>query len=74
MSTIQFEELMAKLNEISIKLEDKSTTLEESFFLFDEGLKISTQCADLLEGYSKRLEDLKSQWSELQDRIGSNNE
>lgn len=69
---MDFEKLLAKLNEIANKLEDKNTTFEQSFELFDEGLKISTQCSDILEKYSQRLEDLKSQWIALQNRIETN--
>ena len=69
---MDFEELLTKLNEIANKLEDKNTTLEQSFELFDEGIKISTQCSEILEKYSQRLQDLKSQWVELQSRIETN--
>ena len=37
---MDFEQMLSKLNEIADKLEDKNTSLEESFQLFDEGLKI----------------------------------
>lgn len=69
---MDFEKLLLKLNDITNKLEDKNTTLEQSFELFDEGLKISAQCADILEKYSNRLENLKTQWANLQNRIENN--
>lgn len=66
---MDFEQMLSKLNEIADKLEDKNTSLEESFQLFDEGLKISSQCAEILTEYSKRYEQLKAQWSALQGRV-----
>ncbi|MDD6054718.1 MAG: exodeoxyribonuclease VII small subunit [Clostridiales bacterium] len=66
---MDFEQMLSKLNEIADKLEDKNTSLEESFQLFDEGLKISSQCAEILKKYSERYEQLKAQWSALQGRV-----
>lgn len=66
---MDFELMLSKLNEIADKLEDKNTSLEESFQLFDDGLKISSQCAEILKEYSERYEQLKEQWSALQGRV-----
>ena len=64
-----FEELMTKLNEIADKLEDKTLTIDESFKLFEEGIQISTQCANILDWYSDRLKGFKEEWTSLQERI-----
>ena len=66
---MDFEQMLSKLNEIADKLEDKNTSLEESFQLFDDGLKISSQCAEILKEYSERYEQLKEQCSALQGRV-----
>ncbi len=69
---MDFEQMLVKLNEIADKLEDKNTSIEESFALFDEGLKISTQCAELLDKYSERFNEMKAQWSALQSKLNQN--
>ena len=50
-----FEELMAKLEEITGKLETDKLSLDESVKLFEEGMKISKQCNEKLEDAEKRI-------------------
>ena len=69
---MKFEELMQKLTEITNKLEDKDTTIEESFLLFEEGLKISQQCETILTDFTKRLDELRTNYDIIQKRIEEN--
>lgn len=45
---MKFEEAMAKLEETVKKLENGETTLDESMALFEEGVKLSRVCQQLL--------------------------
>ena len=45
---MKFEEAMAKLEETVKKLEGRETTLDESMELFEEGVKLSRVCQQLL--------------------------
>ena len=47
--SITFEASMRRLDEIVAALENGEVTLEESIKLFEEGTKLSAQCAQLLE-------------------------
>ena len=69
---MKFEVLMQKLTEITNKLEDKETTMEESFLLFEEGLKISQQCESILSDFAKRLDNLKANYDLIQKRMEEN--
>ena len=69
---MKFEELMQKLTEITNKLEEKETTMEESFLLFEEGLKISQQCETILTDFTKRLDELRTNYDIIQKRIEEN--
>ena len=69
---MKFEELMQKLTEITNKLEDKETTIEQSFLLFEEGLKISQQCEAILNDFTNRLDQLKTNYEIIQKRIDDN--
>jgi len=69
---MKFEELMQKLIEITNKLEDKETTLEESFLLFEEGLKVSQQCESILDDFTKRFDKLKANYDIIQKRMDEN--
>jgi len=69
---MKFEELMQKLIEITNKLEDKETTLEESFLLFEEGLKVSQQCESILDDFTKRFDKLKEIYDIIQKRMDEN--
>ena len=51
-----FEELMAKLEEITSKLEkDENISLDESIKLFEEGILISKKCNEKIESAEKKI-------------------
>ena len=63
---LNFEESMEKLEKISTELEDGKLTLDESVEKFEEGMKLSKECNDILEKAEKKItmlvrdgEDLK---------------
>ena len=52
---VKFEELIEKLEDITIKLEKEHLSLDESVKLFEEGMKISKECNSKLEDAEKRI-------------------
>ncbi len=50
-----FEELMDDLKGIVESLEDKDLPLEKAISLFEEGMKISQMCSELLNQAEKRV-------------------
>lgn len=55
MENMNFEETMKKLEEIANELENGDLNLEASVSKFEEGMKLSKQCSDLLENAEKRI-------------------
>lgn len=54
-NSISFEESLKKLEEIAEKLENKDTTLEESITLFEEGMKYSKICSEILNNAKQKI-------------------
>lgn len=52
---IKLEESFEKLNEIMVKLEEPSVTLEDSFTLYQEGIKLLKLCNDSIDKVEKEL-------------------
>lgn len=52
---LNFEETMNKLEQIAKELENGDLTLEQSVSKFEEGMKLSKTCSDLLENAEKRI-------------------
>ena len=52
---VNFEELIAKLEEITNKLEKEQLSLDDSVKLFEEGMQISKECNSKLEDAEKRI-------------------
>lgn len=52
---LNFEEAMEKLEKISTELEDGKLTLDESVEKFEEGMKLSKVCNDILEKAEKKI-------------------
>ena len=46
---LKFEEAMQALTEIVKKLESGETTLDDSITLYEQGIKLSKRCTELLE-------------------------
>ena len=52
---INFEETMQELEKIVQELEKGDLNLDDSINKFEEGMKLSKQCNDLLENAEKRI-------------------
>ena len=53
---LNFEEALAKLDEIVSQLEDGELTLEQSLSLFEQGQMLAGRCADLLKNAELKVE------------------
>ncbi len=63
---LSFEEKMSRLEEIVRILEGGDRPLEESMSLFEEGVKLSNECREVLEKTERRITLLlKNQGSEV---------
>ncbi|MBN1637901.1 MAG: exodeoxyribonuclease VII small subunit [Ignavibacteriales bacterium] len=61
---ISFEELFEKLEEITNKLEQGDVGLEESLNLYEEGIKISKECYQILSKAKLKITELKKEFEE----------
>ena len=52
---IPFEEAMQQLETVAEELEKGNLNLDESVSKFEEGMKLSKQCSELLENAEKRI-------------------
>lgn len=64
---LSFEETMSKLEEIAAELEKGDLNLEESVSKFEEGMKLSKECSNLLEDAEKRITILIKDGDEVQE-------
>ena len=53
-----FEEALKKLENIVSQLEDESITLEESVNLYEDGVKLSKFCSEILDDAELRIEQV----------------
>lgn len=52
---INFEDAMKRLEEIAAELEKNELDLDSSVSKFEEGMKLSKQCSQILEDAEKRI-------------------
>lgn len=52
---INFEDAMKQLEEIANKLEKNDLDLDKSVEIFEEGMKLSKKCSEILENAEKRI-------------------
>jgi len=52
---IKFEDAMKRLEEIVRSLEEGNLTLDEAIRLYEEGIKLSKLCNDILRSVEKRV-------------------
>ena len=55
---LKFQEAMSRLNEIVALLNNNELELEEAMSLFEEGLKLSTQCEKQLKKFETKMDQL----------------
>ncbi|MBO7217339.1 MAG: exodeoxyribonuclease VII small subunit [Clostridia bacterium] len=56
---MSFEKAYKMLEEIADKLESNEITLDESISLFEEGVKLSKYCSDVLDKAKQKIEILE---------------
>ncbi len=59
-NTMNFEEAMKELEQIATQLEKGDLNLDESVSKFEEGMKLSKTCNEILENAEKRISILIS--------------
>lgn len=67
MSEMNFEESMQKLEQITKELESGELDLNSSMEKFEEGMKISKKCNEILENAEKKITILLSKDGKLQE-------
>ena len=55
METQTLNELLEQLDEVMKKMEDTDISLEESFYLYETGMKMLKQCNDKIEAVEKKV-------------------
>ena len=55
MKEIKFEEAMKNLEQIAIELEKGDLSLDSSLAKFEEGIKLSKKCNEILETAEKKI-------------------
>lgn len=55
---LKFQEAMSRLDEIVTLLNNNELELEEAMSLFEEGLKLSTQCEKQLKKFETKMDQL----------------
>lgn len=65
MDNVNFEEAMEKLEKIANELENGELTLEESLNKFEEGMKLSKKCNEIIENAEKKITVLLQKDGEL---------
>lgn len=64
-SSDNFEDKLARLEEITTSLENSEIGLEDSIRLFEEGVKLSKECLSVLEKAELKVTKLKKDLSEI---------
>lgn len=65
MEKLNFEESMQKLEKIASELEKGDLSLEESLTKFEEGMKLSKECNEIIENAEKKITILLQKEGEL---------
>lgn len=55
METQTLNELLEQLDEVMKKMEDTDISLEESFHLYETGMKMLKQCNDKIDAVEKKV-------------------
>lgn len=67
MKELNFEEAMKELETIANDLEKGDLTLEESVAKFEEGMKLSKQCNDMITEAEKKITILLSKDGKIEE-------
>ncbi len=69
----KFENKMQELEQIVAKLEKGELSLEESVKAFEDGMKLSKECNDILENTEKRITILLNDGEKMKEEDFINN-
>ena len=64
-SSDNFEDKLARLEDITTSLENSEIGLEDSIQLFEEGVKLSKECLSVLEKAELKVTTLKKDLNEI---------
>ena len=64
-STENFEDKLSRLEEITSSLENSEIGLEQSIQLFEEGVKLSTECFSILQKAELKVNVLKKDLNKI---------
>lgn len=64
---INFEDAMQELEQIAKELENNELDLDKSVKKFEQGMKISKQCKDILENAEKKISILINENNEIKE-------
>lgn len=67
MEKLNFEESMEKLEDLAKELENGDLSLEESLNKFEEGMKLSKKCNEIIESAEKKITILLQKDGELKE-------
>ncbi len=67
MEKMSFEQAMKNLEQIALELESGNLNLEESLSKFEEGMKLSKKCNEILENAEKKITILLEKDGKLQE-------
>lgn len=56
---LSLEEMMSRLEEITVELENEKLPLERSLKLYEEGVKLAAKCATELDGAKRKIKILQ---------------
>ncbi len=65
--TMKFEEAIKQLSEIVKNLESGEVPLDESIALFEEGMKLSRHCTEILEQAEQKVRFLQQDMEQATD-------
>ncbi len=60
-----FEEGAKRLEEIIKELDDEKVSLERSIALFEEGVKVSKECMEILNGAKGKITVIKEEFDKI---------
>lgn len=60
-----FEEGTKRLEEIIKELDDEKVSLEKSISLFEEGVKVSKECMEILNGAKGKITVIKEEFDKI---------
>ena len=68
MKEVKFEEAMKELENIANELEKGDLSLEESVSKFEEGMKISKKCSEIIEQAEKKITILLQKDGKIEEK------